>query len=54
MNVMITRAKSLLLMITDHDTLCKDKNWQHFYEYCAKHEAVLRNGRKMHKRVQWA
>lgn len=50
---MITRAKSLLIIIGDHNTLCEDQNWKHFFEYCSSNEAVLRNGKKMHKRIEW-
>lgn len=48
---MITRAKSLLIVVGDHNTLCADGNWDKFYKYCAENGAALRNGRKMHKRI---
>lgn len=51
---MITRAKSLMIIVGNHTTLCEDENWQYLFEYCLENGATLRNGRKMHQRVEWS
>lgn len=48
---MISRAKSLLILIGHHETLCTDNNWKQIFDYCSKYNATLRNGKKMHQRI---
>ncbi|XP_012151887.1 putative helicase mov-10-B.1 [Megachile rotundata] len=38
-NVALTRAKSLLIIIGNPATLCKDKNWNVLWQYCKKNNA---------------
>lgn len=42
MNVILTRAKCLLIVIGDHNTLIKDPNWQELVYYCSEKRAIVR------------
>lgn len=42
MNVVITRAKSLLIVVGDYKTLMSDENWLRFVQYCAQNDAIIR------------
>lgn len=53
LNVMTTRAKRLLIIVGDANTLCLDKNWAELYNHCLKNEATLNNDRKMHPRIMY-
>lgn len=49
---MITRPKSLLIIVGHYDTLFADKlNWRPLIEFCDEHEAIVRKGKKLHKRI---
>lgn len=50
---MITRAKSLLIIIGDHKTLCTDDSWKKLFDFCSANDAILMNGKKMHKRIEF-
>lgn len=53
MNVMITRAVALLIVVGDHQTLSKyDEDWKQFIEYVDKNGALVKNGNKMHRRIE--
>lgn len=41
MNVVITRAKSLLIIVGDPHTLCLDENWEKLIEYCIQNNALI-------------
>lgn len=41
MNVAITRAQALLIVIGNPDTLSLDKNWSKFIEFCDDNDAVI-------------
>lgn len=40
MNVALTRAQGLLIVIGNPDTLCIDKNWGYFVRYCSDNGAI--------------
>jgi helicase MOV-10 len=40
MNVALTRAKALLIIVGDITNLSIDENWRHFIEYCRKNNAI--------------
>lgn len=40
MNVMLTRAQYLLIVIGDSRTLCKDHNWSQFINYCRENNGL--------------
>lgn len=44
-NVMITRAKSLLIIIGHGLTLQKDKNWKSIIQYCQENDSVATHNR---------
>lgn len=48
---MITRAKCLLIIIGDDETLCLDDNWRTLIEYCQNNEAFA-NKAKLHPRIE--
>lgn len=50
---MITRPKSLLIVIGDHNALCNDQSWKYLFKYCEQNGATLCNDRKMHQRIMW-
>ncbi|XP_031626698.1 putative helicase mov-10-B.2 isoform X2 [Contarinia nasturtii] len=41
LNVVITRAKCLLIIIGDPHTLSSDKNWRRLIEYCIENDALI-------------
>ena len=41
LNVALTRAKALLIVIGNYETLSKDKMWSKFLDYCQKHNAIV-------------
>lgn len=41
LNVIITRAKALLIIVGDYKTLCTDPNWQKLASYCYENNAVI-------------
>lgn len=43
MNVAITRAQGLLIVIGNPETLSLDKNWGSFVDYCMQNEAIINN-----------
>lgn len=53
LNVMATRAKKLLIVVGDHTTLCLNENWKELFNHCAKNNATMKNGRKMHAQVMF-
>lgn len=50
---MLTRAKSLLIILGDCKTLCSDENWRKMYDYCTEKKALFVNGRKQHERIEF-
>lgn len=42
MNVMITRAISLLIIISDKDAIVSSETWRKLYEYCINNQAYLK------------
>lgn len=50
MNVILTRAISLFIIIGDASTLSEDENWLKFIEYCNDNDGITK---KLHKRIKW-
>lgn len=48
---MITRAKSLLIIVGDSQTLSSDKNWKELIDYIEKERALIRKGKPLHPRI---
>lgn len=42
LNVLLTRAKCLLIIIGNDITLAKDKNWKHVIDYCKANNALIK------------
>lgn len=51
-NVMMTRAESLLIIIGHHQSLYSNDNWKKQIDHCISLNSLIRNGRKLHTRVQ--
>ena len=55
---MITRAIALLIVVGDHqmlknvDETAKTDHWEQFIEYVEKNGALVKYGRKMHRRIE--
>lgn len=47
---MLTRAKSRLIVIGNHETLSTDPNWKAFIEMCEKKGALIQE--KKHPRIE--
>lgn len=41
MNVIITRAKALLIIVGDSNTLTSDENWRKLVHYCLENNAIV-------------
>lgn len=41
MNVIITRAKALLIIVGDYKTLLSDENWNELVNHCCKNGAIV-------------
>lgn len=50
---MVTRAKCLLIIIGDIDTLNHDKNWKEMIDFCTENNAVVTTQRKLQPRIQF-
>lgn len=50
---MITRSKSLLVIVGNYDTLIADENWKQLIDYCEDNGAIVRKGRKLHDRIKF-
>lgn len=50
-NVNITRAISLLIIVGDHVGLGVVDNWKELIDYCDEKNSLVRDGRKLHKRI---
>lgn len=50
---MVTRAESLLIIVGDHRLLSKDHDWNVFINFIAEKDAMRREGRKLHPRVEF-
>ncbi|KAL3851912.1 hypothetical protein ACJMK2_015607 [Sinanodonta woodiana] len=46
-NVTITRAKALLVVVGNPDTLSQDPNWKKFIEYCHRNNSLIGEYREM-------
>lgn len=42
LNVVLTRAKCLLIIIGDTKTLATDKNWAHVINYCENYGSLIK------------
>lgn len=51
MNVILTRAKSLLIIVGDPHTLSKDPNWATLIEYCIENRALIQGDKPFHIRI---
>lgn len=49
---MVTRAKSLLILIGKETTLQIDANWAEIIELCSQNKAFIRNGKMLHNRIE--
>lgn len=49
---MVTRATSLLIIIGHKESLQTDDNWAALIEHCKKNKAEMREGQKLHPRVE--
>lgn len=50
---MVTRAKSLLIIIGKHKLLNNDKYWRSMIEFCAKNKALSQNGIILKPRISF-
>lgn len=50
MNVMLTRAKCLLIIIGNHETLSIDPNWKEVIQTCKENGALVE--KKHHPRIE--
>lgn len=41
LNVVITRAKCLLIIIGDPHTLARDNNWRRVIDYCIENKSLI-------------
>lgn len=48
---MVTRSKSLLIIVGKADILKQDENWQKMIQYCEENGAVASYGRKLKDRI---
>lgn len=46
LNVVITRAKCLIVIIGDPHTLKLDKNWSRVMQYCMENNSFLQSNKK--------
>lgn len=51
-NVMVTRAIGLLIIIGSHEALECDGNWSELIEHCNKNGALIREKRILHPRIK--
>lgn len=49
---MVTRAKSLLIIVGNHEALETDENWAEIIRFCIQNGSLVREGRKLHGRVE--
>lgn len=49
---MLTRAICLLIIVGDHEALSSNENWDVLIQKCFQKGVMLRNGKKLHPRVQ--
>lgn len=47
----MTRAKSLLIIIGNHEALNDDTYWKALIDLCFEKNAITRNGNKLHPRI---
>lgn len=52
MNVMITRAIALLIIIGHNGTLSGDRSWKQLIEYIADNKGLVCGAKKLNKRIQ--
>lgn len=52
LNVMVTRAISLLIIVGNHETLECDRNWAMLIKHCNEHGALIRENKKLHPRIK--
>lgn len=50
-NVMMTRAKSLLIIVGDHASLDSVKCWNEQIKLCQELGSLMKNGRKLYPRI---
>lgn len=51
---MVTRAKALLLVLGDQDTLKQDERWNHLIELCANNGSLVSaKDRVSHPRIKF-
>lgn len=53
LNVLITRAKALLIVVGDHELLNQDKDWARFIQFVAKNSALVKEGKKLAARIEY-
>lgn len=51
LNVMITRAICLVIIVGDHETLELDQNWHKIIEKCNSKGALRQSGKPLHPRI---
>ena len=54
LNVIVTRAKCLLILIGDRDTLIQDKdNWKVLVDFCEENRSIVTRQRKLKPRIEF-
>lgn len=51
---MITRAKSLLIIVGKHEALSIDTNWGEIIKCCCQNKALVRGERILHERIEFS
>ncbi|XP_055326157.1 putative helicase mov-10-B.1, partial [Sitodiplosis mosellana] len=54
LNVILTRAISLLIIVGNHETLQEDENWKAFIDYVHSNEGLINSsGKALHPRIEF-
>lgn len=53
LNVMITLAISLLIIVGNHEALSRDDKWAELIGHCNKNGALIRKNKVLHPRVKF-
>lgn len=52
LNVMVTRAISLLIVVGNHEALECDDNWAELILHCNRNGALIRESKILHQRIK--